>query len=131
MISGRLLPWVARRVAEPGRFVFGGLVSALGYGLMSVVPSWEAATAVLVLLGFGWTGAHAVLQARSTEILPSARGTAIAVFACALFMGGSAGTAIIGVGIDRLSYQPVLLLLAAALFAFTVLGWFGLRRSAS
>lgn len=129
VVSGRMLPWVARRVPEPGRFVFGGLASALGYALIAVVPSWEAATALLVLLGFGWTGAHSVLQARSTEILPSARGTAIAVFACGLFMGGSVGTALVGAGIDRAGYQPVLLALAVAMLGFTVIGWFGLRRT--
>jgi predicted MFS family arabinose efflux permease len=131
VVSGRMLPWSARRVAEPGRFVFGGLASALGYALIAVVPSWEAATVMLILLGFGWTGAHSVLQARSTEILPRARGTAIAVFACGLFMGGSVGTALIGVGIDQMGYQAVLLALAAAMLGFTVLGWFGLRRTAA
>ena len=131
VVSGRMLPWVARRVAEPGRFVFGGLASALGYALIALVPSWEAATAMLVLLGFGWTGAHSVLQARSTEILPRARGTAIAVFACGLFMGGSVGTAVVGSGIDWAGYQAVLLALGAAMVGFTALGWYGLRRTAA
>ncbi|MGE3909688.1 MAG: MFS transporter [Chloroflexota bacterium] len=131
VISGRILPWAARRVPEPGRFVFGGLASAAGYLLIALAPDWELATLTLVLLGFGWTGAHAVLQARSTEILPKARGTAIAVFACGLFMGGSVGTATIGAGIDQAGYQPVLLGLAVAMLAFTGLGWWGLRRTAS
>ncbi|MGE3270278.1 MAG: MFS transporter, partial [Chloroflexota bacterium] len=130
VVSGRILPWAARRIPEPGRFVFGGLASAAGYLLIALAPGWELATLMLVLLGFGWTGAHSVLQARSTEILPKARGTAIAVFACGLFMGGSVGTATIGAGIDQAGYQPVLLGLAVAMLAFTGLGWWGLRRTA-
>lgn len=131
VVSGRMLPWFAGRVPEPGRFLFGGLVSALGYALMGLVASWELATVMLVLLGFGWTGAHSVLQARSTEILPAARGTAIAVFACGLFMGGSVGTAVVGAGIDTAGYQSVWLWLALAMLGFTALGWHGLRRAAA
>ena len=131
VVSGRLLPWAARRVTEPGRFVLGGLASALGYALIALVPTWEAATLMLAVLGFGWTGAHSVLQARSTEILPQARGTAIAVFACGLFMGGSVGTAVVGTGIDVAGYQTVLLGLAAAVLGFTALGWWGLRRTST
>ncbi|MCC7372028.1 MAG: MFS transporter [Chloroflexi bacterium] len=128
VLSGKLLPWAARRFGESSRFVFGGVSSALGYLLISLVPSWEVATVMLILLGFGWTGAHAVLQARSTEILPSARGTAIAVFACGLFTGGSVGTAVVGAGINVLGYQQVFVLLAGALLLFTAGGWAGLRR---
>jgi predicted MFS family arabinose efflux permease len=129
VVSGRLLPWVARRVPEDGRFLFGGLASALGYGLIWLATSWELATAMLILLGFGWTGAHSVLQARSTEILPRARGTAIAVFACGLFTGGAVGTAVVGAGINAVGYPTVWFGLSAAMLGFTVIGWFGLRRT--
>lgn len=127
VVSGRLLPWFARKVSEPGRFLFGGLANVVGYALLAATPSWEIATVLLIVLGFGFTGAHAVLQARATEIAPQARGTAIAGFACALFMGGSVGTALLGPAIDLVGYRLVLLGLAVAMVGFTAFGWRGLR----
>ena len=127
VISARLLPWFARRLSEPARFLWGGVACAGGYAMLALAPSWELVTVVMVVLGFGFTGAHAVLQARATEIVPRARGTAIAGFACALFMGGSVGTALLGVAIGLVGYQSVLFGLAVAIAVFTVLGWRGVR----
>jgi YNFM family putative membrane transporter len=130
VISGKLLPWAARRMSEPSRFVLGGILSVAGYVGLALVPSWQAAAALMIPLGFGWTAAHSVLQARSTEILPRARGTAIAVFACGLFMGGAAGTALIGGLIGAVGYQVTLGALGVSVIGFTVLGWWGLKTTA-
>lgn len=127
VVSGRYLPLFARHVSEPGRFLAGGVASVVGYAVLAVAPSWEIATLVMILLGFGFTGAHAVLQARATEIVPQARSTAIAGFACALFMGGSIGTALIGSAIDLAGYRWVLAGLAGLMAGFTAFGWRGLR----
>jgi predicted MFS family arabinose efflux permease len=130
VVSGRMLPWAARRMSEPGRFVIGGVLSVVGYLALAAVPSWQAAALLMIPLGFGWTCAHSVLQARSTEILPRARGTAIAVFACGLFLGGAAGTALIGGMIESIGYQLTLAALGVAVVGFTALGWWGIKTTA-
>ncbi|MGZ4172054.1 MAG: MFS transporter, partial [Solirubrobacteraceae bacterium] len=43
--------------------------------------------------GFGFTLMHTTVQTWATEVAPEARGTAVALFACMLFLGGGAATA--------------------------------------
>lgn len=127
ILAARLLPWFARRLDEPRRFLSGAIASGLGYVGLGLMPTWEGATCTLILLGIGLTAAHTVLQARATEIVPAARSTGIAVFACALFMGGSIGTAIIGAGIDLAGYVPVLVGIGVTLWIYALLGWRALK----
>jgi predicted MFS family arabinose efflux permease len=51
-------------------------------------------------VGLGWVWLHSTLQTRATELVPEARGKAIALFALALFLGGAVGTAVLGRLID-------------------------------
>lgn len=128
LVASRLLGWAARRVPEPTRFLAGALLSVLGYGLVAVVDAWQAMIAVSAILGLGFVAAHSVLQARATEAAPGVRGTAIAVFACGLFMGGALGTAAIGSSIDVWGYERVMVGVAAGTLAFAYAGWVALRR---
>ena len=61
-----------------------------------------------VLAGFGYYLLHATLQTNATQMVPSARGTAVAWFASCLFMGQAAGVALAGAVVDEIG--------AAALF---------------
>jgi predicted MFS family arabinose efflux permease len=54
-----------------------------------------------VLLGFGYVALHTTLQTRATEVTPEARGTALALFAFCLFLGGSVGSALFGPLVDH------------------------------
>jgi predicted MFS family arabinose efflux permease len=127
LATGRLLGWSARRFDEPTRFVVGGLASAAGYGLVVAIPSWELAPPCLAILGVGYVAAHSVLQTRATELAPRARGTAIALFACNLFVGGSLGTAALGEAIATWGYRSVLGVVAALLVLFAIAGRAALR----
>jgi predicted MFS family arabinose efflux permease len=50
----------------------------------------------IAMLGLGYVALHTTLQTRATELAPEARGTAVALFAFCLFMGGSVGSAAFG-----------------------------------
>ena len=53
------------------------------------------------MLGFGYIALHTTLQTRATELAPEARGTAVALFAFFLFLGGALGSAIFGPLVDH------------------------------
>jgi predicted MFS family arabinose efflux permease len=130
VIGSRLLPWYARRVSEPRRFLSGMLVTAAGYLAVALLPAWEPFGVVMFVLGLAFIGAHSVLQARATEAVPGARGTSVAVFACGLFLGGAIGTALFGLAIDAWGYRPTFAGLAAAMVAFSYAGWAVVRMQA-
>jgi MFS transporter, YNFM family, putative membrane transport protein len=48
---------------------------------------------------------HNTLQTRSTEMAPQARGTALALHACCMFLGQAIGVAICGVAVRVLHYE--------------------------
>jgi predicted MFS family arabinose efflux permease len=55
----------------------------------------------IAMLGLGYIALHTTLQTRATELAPEARGTAIALFALFLFLGGALGAALFGPLIDH------------------------------
>jgi predicted MFS family arabinose efflux permease len=83
------------RAGMPERYLaaLGGGLKGAGYLLM--IPGGPVAVyaGALVMLGLGYVALHTTLQTRATEIVPEARGTAVALFAFCLFLGGALGAA--------------------------------------
>jgi MFS transporter, YNFM family, putative membrane transport protein len=71
--------------------------------------------------------AHSTLQTRATELAPARRGTAVALFAFALFLGGGIGTTLAGLAIDHFGYAAALVGTAALLGVFTAISGPALR----
>ena len=65
---------------------------------------------------------HNTLQTNATQMTPEARGTAVAIFSSALYLGQTAGVAVGGVVFDRLTAVPLFLVAAAVLLALAL--WF-------
>ncbi|MFY3653533.1 MFS transporter, partial [Achromobacter xylosoxidans] len=97
VVAGRVL----KRLGERGLAVAGGLV--LGVAFLSYLqgPVWLWSLLASVLAGFGYYLLHATLQTNATQMVPSARGTAVAWFASCLFMGQAAGVALAGSVVDE------------------------------
>ena len=75
----------------------------LGAAFLSYLlgPVWLWSLLASVLAGFGYYLLHATLQTNATQMVPSARGTAVAWFASCLFMGQAAGVALAGSVVDE------------------------------
>ena len=56
---------------------------------------------------------HNTLQTNATQMTPEARGTAVAIFSSALYLGQTAGVAANSVIFDRFTAVPVFLIAAA------------------
>jgi MFS transporter, YNFM family, putative membrane transport protein len=99
-------------IGERGLVIGGGIVVMLGFLTLAGEPFWQAAPAAVCLLGFGYYMVHNTLQTHATQMLPEARGTAVAGFSSALFLGQSVGVALAAPLVDRAGTVPVFVLAA-------------------
>jgi len=80
-----------RRWGEAGLARIGGIGTAIAFGTMALAPSWYFVPPACLLAGFGFYALHNTLQTNATQMAPWARGTAVSLFACSLFLGQSVG----------------------------------------
>ena len=101
------------------------LVAALVVGFSPL--GWPAVPASLVA-GFGFFAFHNVMQASAAQMAPAARGSAVALFAAALFLGQSVGVTLAAGLAGVVGAGPVIGLSGVAMFALGI--WFAsaLRR---
>jgi YNFM family putative membrane transporter len=106
----------------------GGGLLALAYVILAFEPVYWIAPGAIVIIGLGFYMLHNTLQTNATQMTPEARGTAVAIFSSALYLGQTAGVALGGVIFDRFTAVPVFLTAGAVLLALGV--WFSrqLRR---
>jgi predicted MFS family arabinose efflux permease len=119
---------IVRRFGE-WRMVFaGGVLMGLGYLAWWLMPFALLAGPVALLVGFGTYLYHSTLQTHATQMVPTARGTAVAMFAFCLFAGQAIGVSLAGYAFDHIGPVPLLSIPALAL---PLAGWAfarGLRR---
>ena len=98
----------------------GGVGLALGLVGLALAPGWPWVLLLQVWLGMAFYMFHGVLQARATEVLPEARGTAMAGFALSLFLGQSVGSLVFGMGIGLGGYALAFALAGPATLALAL-----------
>lgn len=74
----------------------GGLFVGTGYLVAAAGQRAVLIGVTGVLLGGGWAFMHSTLQTWSTTVAPEARGSAVAMFAAALFIGSAVAAALAG-----------------------------------
>jgi predicted MFS family arabinose efflux permease len=121
LVYTRIAPRLVRRFGERGMVFSGGLGLACGFAVIAVAPAWWVVAPVLAVLGLVFFMVHGVLQARATEALPEARGTSVAGFAMALFLGQSIGAVLFGLIIAEAGFRAAFILAAAATVVFAVI----------
>lgn len=95
------------RLGDRGLVLAGGAVVMLGFLMLAIAPVWELAPFACAVLGFGYYMVHNTLQTHATQMLPEARGNAVAGFSSALYLGQSIGVALAAPVIDRAGAAPV------------------------
>jgi MFS transporter, YNFM family, putative membrane transport protein len=128
LIYAALVPRLLGRFGPVGLAAFGGLLVGLAYLALALAPAWWMAPAAVVAIGLGFYMLHNTLQTNATQMAPQARGTAIAIFSSALYLGQSLGVAGGALLIDRAG-GPAIFMIAALLLPLLGL-WFAamLRR---
>jgi predicted MFS family arabinose efflux permease len=110
------------RFGPVGLATGGGIVLALAFVILAIEPHYWMAPAAITLTGLGYYMLHNTLQTNATQMTPQARGTAVAIFSSALYLGQTAGVAAGGVVFDRFSAVPLFLAAAAVLLGLGL--WF-------
>ena len=113
---------LVNRFGQTGLAAGGGALLALAYLTLAFEPHYWMAPAAILTIGLGFYMLHNTLQTNATQMTPQARGTAVAIFSSALYLGQTAGVAAGGVVFDRLTAVPVFLIAAAVLLALAL--WF-------
>lgn len=115
-------PWLIQRLGEITLARAGGVTLCLCFVVYLLGPSWPWAILAAILCGLGYYFLHAVLQARATQMATRVRGTAVAMFACFMFIGQSGGVIAGAWLVDQFSLSAVLLM---AVVMLPLLGlWF-------
>ena len=108
------------RLGQKGLALGGGIVLAAAYVTLAFEPVYWTAPIAIGLTGLGFYMLHNTLQTNATQMVPEARGTAVAIFSASLYLGQTAGVATAALAFDRFTAVPIFLAAAAMLLA---LGW--------
>jgi predicted MFS family arabinose efflux permease len=105
---------------QPGLAIFGGVLLGLAYVTLAVGAAWWLAPIAVTAIGLGFYALHNTLQTNATQMTPQARGTAVAIFSSAIYLGQMLGVAAGALVFDRFTAVPLFLVTAVAL---PVLAW--------
>jgi predicted MFS family arabinose efflux permease len=115
IVYGILTRILVERLGPARMTTVGGALMALAYCLFALpMLPWWSAIAIFMLSGFGFFLMHGTFQALATELAPSARGSAVALFACALFCGHALGPLLMGTALHLFGTSGAILSFAAA-----------------
>ncbi len=121
-VYGVLTRILVERLGPARMAVGGGILMGLAYVLFALpVLPWWSAVAIFTLNGFGFFLMHGTFQAQATELAPTARGSAVALFACALFCGHALGPLLMGAALHLLGTSGAILLFAAGIALLGIL----------
>ena len=87
---------------------FGAVILMTGIVLVAWSPHISVAAAGCLLAGLGFYMLHNTLQTNATQMAPTRRGVAVALFASFFFIGQSVGVGIAGVLVERFGTTPVI-----------------------
>jgi predicted MFS family arabinose efflux permease len=113
---------LVNRLGQIGLATGGGVLLAIAYVTLAFAPHYWIAPAAITLTGLGFYMLHNTLQTNATQMTPEARGTAVAIFSSALYLGQTAGVAAGGVVFDRFTAVPLFLISGVVLLALAL--WF-------
>jgi predicted MFS family arabinose efflux permease len=105
--------------------IVGSATVATVYASLSVLPLWWLHALAMVACGTGYYMLHNSLQIEATELAPSARGSAVALFACGFFVGIGIGPPLFGALMQASGFGAALL---AASLGLLMLGWVVVRK---
>ncbi len=122
LIYAGMVKLFVRRLGQIGLAISGSLVLAAAYIELAIGPVWWLAPVATTAIGLGFYMLHNTLQTNATQMTPEARGTAVALFSSALYVGQTAGVAVGALVIDRVGAAPLFLGSAATLPMLAI--WF-------
>jgi predicted MFS family arabinose efflux permease len=134
-VGGFFYAFGARRLlgvlGEGGMVLLGGLCLGAGWLALALGTHRALAVPACLVAGNGFYMLHGTLQTHATQMAPALRGTAVSLFAAAMFLGISIGVALASASVDRLGSRPVFAVCALALVAIGAVLALSLRQRAA
>lgn len=107
-------------LGEKGLALGGGLLLGAAFLLLILTTHWALAIVAVFLIGLGLYMLHNTLQTHATQMAPQSRGTAVSLFACALFLGQFIGVTSAGYLVDTVG---IVTLFSIAGIGLPLVGW--------
>jgi len=115
LIYAGLVKLLVRYLGQVGLAVGGAFILAAAYIAIAIGPVWWLVPAATTAIGLGFYMLHNTFQTNATLMTPEARGTAVALFSSALYVGQTAGVTAGAPVIDSFGAIPLFLSAAAGL----------------
>jgi predicted MFS family arabinose efflux permease len=115
-------------LGQRGLAIGGGALCGVAYLILALGAAWWLAPIAVTMIGLGFYALHNTLQTNATQMTPEARGTAVAIFSSAIYLGQTGGVAAGALVFDRFGGVPLFAATAVILPALAL--WFAweLRR---
>src|SRR5262249_46788195 len=121
----RSVSLLVNRFGQAGLAQFGGVLLGLAYLTLAVGGSAWLAPVAVTAIGLGFYALHNTMQTNAAQMTPQARGTAVAIFSSAIYLGQTLGVAAGAVVFDRSTAVPLFVGTAVALPALAF--WFAAK----
>jgi len=108
---------LVNRLGQPGIATLGGASLACAYVILAAGVAWWLAPLATTMIGLGFYALHNTMQTNATQMTPEARGTAVAIFSSAIYLGQVLGVAVGGFVFDHSGAVPLFLGSGAILLA--------------
>lgn len=112
--------WLLRRWAPAQLALVGGALLCAAFATLAWMPHWGWALPAALVGGLGYYLLHGCLQTCATQVSSVARGTAVSLFACALFFGQSVGVSAMAAAMARGLAAPCIGAAGVALLALAL-----------
>jgi YNFM family putative membrane transporter len=113
---------LVNRLGQRGLAIGGGVLCGIAYLTLAIGTAWWLAPIAVTMIGLGFYALHNTLQTNATQMTPQARGTAVAIFSSAIYLGQTGGVAAGALIFDRFGGAP---LFAVTAIVLPLLGlWF-------
>ena len=113
--------YTIRKFGETGLSRLGASGLSISFLIIAFTPWWPLALPACFGGGFGFAMFHNTMQANATQMVPTARGTGVTLFAGFLFLGQSIGVLMLA---NLLNHFSSSLVIACASFVAIGLGFF-------
>ena len=109
-------------LGQRGLAIAGGALCGVAYLMLAIGATWWLTPIAVTMIGLGFYALHNTLQTNATQMTPQARGTAVAIFSSAIYLGQTGGVAAGALVFDRFGGAP--LFAATAIVLPTLAFWF-------
>jgi predicted MFS family arabinose efflux permease len=117
LVYGLLTRILVERLGPSLMTRVGGAICACALALFAFDWPWWSAVILFSFQGFGFFLLHGTFQAQATELAPSVRGSAVALFACCFFLGQAMGPVVMGVLMHLIGTGAAIVIFAIAIAA--------------